>query len=66
MVPVLSRPAQCVTINLPVRRAAVAAETDVLVVGGGPAGLGAALGAALQVQKLFLQMGTRSFYTGIL
>lgn len=33
-------------VNLPPRRAQLAAETDVLVVGGGPAGLGAALGAA--------------------
>lgn len=31
---------------LPPRRGTVAAETDVLVVGGGPAGIGAALGAA--------------------
>jgi len=34
------------TIELPPRRALVAAEADVLVVGGGPAGLGAAIGAA--------------------
>jgi hypothetical protein len=33
-------------MTLPSRRAIIAAETDVLVVGGGPAGLGAALGAA--------------------
>jgi NADPH-dependent 2,4-dienoyl-CoA reductase/sulfur reductase-like enzyme len=33
-------------IRLPAREAQVAAETGVLVVGGGPAGLGAALGAA--------------------
>ena len=31
---------------LPRREAAVAGETEVLVVGGGPAGLGAAVGAA--------------------
>lgn len=31
---------------MPLRHAALAAETDVLVVGGGPAGLGAAIGAA--------------------
>ncbi|HEV7476740.1 MAG TPA: FAD-dependent oxidoreductase, partial [Burkholderiales bacterium] len=31
---------------LPPRKAVVAADTDVLVVGGGPAGLGAAVGAA--------------------
>jgi hypothetical protein len=34
------------TIVLPSRRGKVIAETDVLVVGGGPAGLGAAIGAA--------------------
>ena len=34
------------TIMLPPRKARVIAETDVLVVGGGPAGLGAAIGAA--------------------
>ena len=34
------------TVTLPPRPAAVVAEPDVLVVGGGPAGLGAALGAA--------------------
>ena len=32
-------------VSLPPRTAQLAAETDVLVVGGGPAGLGAALGA---------------------
>lgn len=44
--PPLSRPATFVAVDLPPRRAQVAADTDVLVVGGGPAGLGAALGAA--------------------
>jgi hypothetical protein len=44
--PPLARPAEARTISLPSRIARVAAETDVLVVGGGPAGLGAALGAA--------------------
>jgi hypothetical protein len=44
--PALQRPAELQTVVLPSRLAAVAAETDVLVVGGGPAGLGAALGAA--------------------
>ncbi len=34
------------SLTLPPRRGTVAAETEVLVVGGGPAGLGAALGAA--------------------
>lgn len=44
--PPLRRPPQRQAITLPLRAAMVAAETDVLVVGGGPAGLGAALGAA--------------------
>src|SRR3989338_7999472 len=44
--PALRHPAQVTTIELPSRAAQMAAETGVLVVGGGPAGLGAALGAA--------------------
>src|SRR5512134_2063044 len=44
--PPLSRPQNPLSVNLPPRSAQLAAETDVLVVGGGPAGLGAALGAA--------------------
>ncbi len=44
--PPLPPPAERHTVTLPPRRATLAAETDVLVVGGGPAGLGAALGAA--------------------
>lgn len=44
--PVLARPAAPVTLKLPPRDARVAGSCDVLVVGGGPAGLGAALGAA--------------------
>src|SRR5438445_7076005 len=44
--PTLPRPENPVPISLPPRRAQLAAETDVLVIGGGPAGLGAALGAA--------------------
>jgi hypothetical protein len=44
--PALKRPTEVTTVELPVRRAQVGADTDVLVVGGGPAGLGAALGAA--------------------
>lgn len=43
--PVLRRP-HSKAIELPKRTAVVAAETDVLVVGGGPAGIGAAYGAA--------------------
>lgn len=44
--PVLSRPATLERVELPARAATLAADTDVLVVGGGPSGLGAALGAA--------------------
>ncbi len=44
--PVLKRPINIQTIELPARTAQIAAATDVLVVGGGPAGIGAALGAA--------------------
>ncbi|HWP60419.1 MAG TPA: FAD-dependent oxidoreductase [Candidatus Acidoferrales bacterium] len=44
--PPLSRPQRARSVRLPPRTARLAAETDVLVVGGGPAGLGAALGAA--------------------
>jgi hypothetical protein len=45
-VPSLKRPDPLRQIALPPRHAALAGETDVLVVGGGPAGLGAAIGAA--------------------
>jgi hypothetical protein len=44
--PSLKRPENAARIELPPRRAIVACDTDVLVVGGGPAGLGAAIGAA--------------------
>src|SRR5438132_927112 len=44
--PSLKRPSDAARVELPPRRAIVAADTDVLVVGGGPAGLGAAFGAA--------------------
>ena len=44
--PPLSRPDAFVSVSLPPRTAQLAAGADVLVVGGGPAGLGAALGAA--------------------
>lgn len=44
--PVLTRPATPAHCALPARNAIVAADTDVLVVGAGPAGLGAAIGAA--------------------
>ena len=44
--PPLRRPAEPGTITLAPRTATVAGDCDVLVVGGGPAGLGAALAAA--------------------
>ncbi|MBB5214176.1 FAD-dependent oxidoreductase [Parapusillimonas granuli] len=44
--PILQRPGTLTQVLLPPRPARLAAETDVLVVGGGPAGIGAALGAA--------------------
>ncbi|HEX6235166.1 MAG TPA: FAD-dependent oxidoreductase [Jiangellaceae bacterium] len=44
--PVLPAPEKPKTITLPPRQAILGARTHVLVVGGGPAGLGAALGAA--------------------
>jgi FAD dependent oxidoreductase len=45
-VPPLTRPSTAEQLALPPRSALRAAETEVLVVGGGPAGLGAALAAA--------------------
>ncbi|MGH7348702.1 MAG: FAD-dependent oxidoreductase, partial [Candidatus Rokuibacteriota bacterium] len=44
--PPLRRPREPGTITLAPRTATIAAECEVLVVGGGPAGLGAAIGAA--------------------
>jgi hypothetical protein len=44
--PALRRPDQPVRLQLPPRQALLAGETEVLVVGGGPAGLGAAIAAA--------------------
>jgi glycine/D-amino acid oxidase-like deaminating enzyme len=44
--PALPRPSRATSLTLPPRQALLAATTDVLVVGGGPAGIGAALGAA--------------------
>ena len=44
--PSLRRPEPLARIALPPRQAALAGEADVLVVGGGPAGIGAAIGAA--------------------
>ena len=52
--PALTRPDSPHEIDLPARRATVAAETDVLVVGGGPAGLGAALGATAAGARVVL------------
>jgi hypothetical protein len=44
--PALSQPPEPRSVTLPPRRAIVAGDCDVLVVGGGPAGLAAAVGAA--------------------
>lgn len=52
--PALQRPHDLTYIELPPRRARVAGDTDVLVVGGGPAGLGAALGAAAAGARVIL------------
>lgn len=52
--PALARPSAPTHVELPPRRAAVAGDTDVLVVGGGPAGLGAALGAAQAGARVIL------------
>jgi glycine/D-amino acid oxidase-like deaminating enzyme len=52
--PPLGRLRDPASIVLPARTAQVAATSDVLVVGGGPAGLGAALGAAYSGAKVVL------------
>ncbi len=52
--PPLKRPENPVSILLPRRKGVVAAKTDVLVVGGGPAGLGAAIGAARAGARVIL------------
>lgn len=44
--PILEPPENPLSMPLPSRTGTVVADTDVLVVGGGPAGLGAAVGAA--------------------
>ncbi len=44
--PALARPHTAETVDLPSRKAIRAATVDVVVVGGGPAGIGAAIGAA--------------------
>jgi hypothetical protein len=53
-VPTLKRPDGAPTIELPPREALLAADTDVLVVGGGPAGIGAALGAVQAGARVIL------------
>ena len=52
--PPLKAPSISETLELPHRRGRIVAETDVLVVGGGPAGLGAALGAATEGVRVVL------------
>lgn len=52
--PPLRRSERLETIELPPRTATVGGRTDVLVVGGGPAGLGAALGAAVAGARVVL------------
>lgn len=52
--PILERPGKLTELTLPARRAMLAGEADVLVVGGGPAGIGAALGAARAGAKVIL------------
>jgi hypothetical protein len=52
--PTLKRPDGAPRVELPPRRAVLAGEADVLVVGGGPAGLGAALGAAQAGARVIL------------
>jgi hypothetical protein len=53
-VPTLKRPDDAPRIELPPREALLAGDTDVLVVGGGPAGLGAALGAVQAGARVIL------------
>src|SRR5262245_14212087 len=52
--PALAPPPEPRSVMLPPRRAIVAGECDVLVVGGGPAGLAAAVGAASAGAKVIL------------
>ena len=52
--PTLKRPDDAPSIELRPRQAVLAGETDVLVVGGGPAGLGAALGAVQAGARVIL------------
>ncbi|MFH1758535.1 MAG: FAD-dependent oxidoreductase [Pseudomonadota bacterium] len=52
--PPLKHPSRNETLELPPRRARVGGETEVLIVGGGPAGLGAALGASAAGARVIL------------
>jgi hypothetical protein len=52
--PTLKRPDDAPSVELPPRQALLAGDTDVLVVGGGPAGLGAALGAVQAGARVIL------------
>ena len=52
--PTLKRPDGAPTIELPPREALLAGDTDVLVVGGGPAGIGAAIGAVQAGARVIL------------
>jgi hypothetical protein len=52
--PTLKRPDGAPSVELPPRQALLAGEADVLVVGGGPAGLGAALGAVQTGARVIL------------
>jgi len=52
--PPLTRPPTAEIVRVPARDALVAGDTDVLVVGGGPSGLGAALGAAAAGARVVL------------
>ena len=52
--PPLRPPTAASRIELPPRTATLAAATDVLIVGGGPSGLGAAIGAAAAGARVIL------------
>ncbi|NLW31621.1 MAG: FAD-dependent oxidoreductase [Fibrobacter sp.] len=52
--PPLKEPEKNHTVTVPPSKALIAAETDVLVVGGGPSGLGASLGAARAGARVIL------------
>ncbi|WP_028296725.1 FAD-dependent oxidoreductase [Olivibacter sitiensis] len=52
--PILRKPTNQIELTLAPRKASLAADTDVLIVGGGPAGIGAAIGAAQSGAKVTL------------